>query len=53
MGEMVNRVRFDPTVNLGHVLTFIGFIISGFLAYQNIDKRIAVLEENKKNSRIA
>ena len=44
--------NFDPTVNLGHVLTFIGFIVSGFLAYQNVDKRISVLEEGRKTQEL-
>lgn len=39
------RIRFDGTINLGHVLTFVGFIASGFAAYSTMDKRIVVLEE--------
>ena len=38
------RVVFDPTINLGHVLTFIGFISTGVLAYQNLDRRQTVQE---------
>lgn len=41
-------IRFDPTVNLGHVLTFIGFILAGFGAWTTLDKRIVVLEENRR-----
>lgn len=37
-------VRFDNTINLGHVLTFAGFIASGFAAYATLDKRITVQE---------
>lgn len=37
-------LRFDATISLGHVLTFAGFIISGFMAWSNVDKRVAVLE---------
>lgn len=40
----MNRVSFDPTINLGHVLTFIGFIVSGFTAYNALDKRVTVIE---------
>lgn len=43
-----SRIRFDPTVNLGHVLTFIGFILTGFMAFQHLDKRVSILEENRK-----
>lgn len=42
------RVRFDPTVNLGHVLTFVGFIVAGFGAWATLDKRLVVLEENRR-----
>lgn len=38
------RFNFDPTVNLGHVLTFIGFMLAGFAAYGNLDKRQTVVE---------
>lgn len=39
-----SRVRFDPTINLGHILTFVGFMLAGFAAYGNIDKRITLTE---------
>jgi hypothetical protein len=42
----VNRPKFDWTINLGHILTFLGFLISGFMAYQNLDKRVIVLEQS-------
>lgn len=41
-------VRFDATVNLGHLLTFAGFLIAGFGAWTTLDKRVVVLEESKK-----
>jgi len=34
------KVRFDPTINLGHVLTAVGFLTAGFAAYSDVDKRI-------------
>ncbi len=40
-----NRPRFDPTINLGHIITFIGFIAAGMAAYNGIDKRLALLEQ--------
>lgn len=41
------RPKFEPTVNLGHILTFIGFMIGGFSAWVNLNSRIAILEEAK------
>ena len=35
---------FDPTINLGHILTFLGFIAVGGGAYLNIEKRVTVQE---------
>jgi hypothetical protein len=26
------KISFDPTINLGHVLTFVGFLIAGSAA---------------------
>ena len=39
------RPRFDPTINLGHILTFVGFLAAGMAAYNGIDKRLALLEQ--------
>jgi tRNA(Phe) wybutosine-synthesizing methylase Tyw3 len=39
------RIHFDPTVNLGHILTFVGFMVAGFGAWGNIDKRMTLGEE--------
>jgi len=38
------RVAFDPTINLGHVLTFLGFLVTGFSAYNALDKRVTLIE---------
>ena len=38
-------IRFDPSINAGHMLTFAGFIIAGFVAWTTMDKRVTVLEE--------
>lgn len=46
--EKPKKPWFDPTINLGHVLTFIGFIGTGMVAYATMDKRLAILEENRK-----
>lgn len=42
------RVHFDPTISLGHVLSFVTLVAAGFGTYNNIDKRIAVLEEQRR-----
>lgn len=38
------KVVFDPTINLGHVLSFVGFLAVGAGAYLNIEKRVTVQE---------
>ena len=38
-------VKFDATINLGHMLTFAGFVIAGFTAWSTLDKRVTVIEE--------
>jgi len=40
-----SRLIFDPTINAGHLLTFAGFLVAGFLAYATLDKRITVVEQ--------
>lgn len=40
-------IRFDPTINLGHLLTFFGFIFVVMAAWSTMDKRVTILEENK------
>lgn len=42
-----NKIIFDKTINLGHVLTFIGFLIAGIGAWSTLDKRLVVIEENR------
>lgn len=44
-GAAKRRLIFDPTINLGHVLTFVGFIAAGFGAYSTLDKRLTIQEE--------
>lgn len=36
------KVVFDPTINLGHVLTFLGFIAAGSVAYFDLKEAQAV-----------
>lgn len=45
MSQPENRVRFDKTINLGHVLTVISFLIVAAVQWNILDKRVLVLEE--------
>jgi hypothetical protein len=47
MQDHRHKVKFDATINLGHILTFIGFIGVGISTYQAMDKRVVVLEESR------
>lgn len=38
------KVKFDSTINLGHILTFIGFMATGLGMYMSLDKRVTVNE---------
>lgn len=38
------KVSFDPTINLGHVLTFIGFMLTMSMGWSAMDKRLTVME---------
>ena len=42
---MMQKPIFDWSINLGHVLTFIGFLLTIALAFQALDKRVIVLEQ--------
>ena len=44
------RITFDPTINAGHLLTFAGFLISGFVAYSTLDKRVTVVEQRASST---
>ena len=41
------RLTFEPTINAGHLLTFIGMAVSVFVGWSMLDKRVVVLEEAK------
>jgi len=40
-------IKWDATVNLGHILTFVGFMLAGFGAWSTLDKRVTIIEESK------
>lgn len=35
------KVTFDPSINLGHILTFLGFLATGTVAYFDLRERIS------------
>jgi hypothetical protein len=49
MDEERKGIRFDPTVNFGHLLTFIGFLVTGSMAWMAMNTRVTVLEEARQN----
>lgn len=38
-------IRFDKTINLGHLLTIISFVIIAMMQWSIMDKRVVILEE--------
>lgn len=46
------RLTFDPTINAGHILTFISMAVAVMVSYSLLDKRVGVLEE-RSNTAIA
>lgn len=46
--ERPRGIKFDGTINLGHMLTFAGFLITIMVTWSTLDKRVVVLEESKK-----
>lgn len=43
--ESEHKIKFDSTINLGHILTFVGFMVAGGIGWSTMDKRVVVLEE--------
>lgn len=46
-----NRLRFDKTINLGHILTMGAFLLTAMVQWNMVDKRILVLEEARVSQR--
>ena len=38
------RLIFDPTINLNHIISFLGILTFGIGIYASLDKRVLVLE---------
>lgn len=41
------RLMFDPTINAGHILTFVSLLAALVVGWNTLDKRVVVLEEAK------
>jgi uncharacterized membrane protein len=39
------HITFDPSINLGHILTFLSLVVAGFVTYATLNTRVAVLED--------
>lgn len=39
------RINFDPTINLGHIISLVVFVSAGFSAYWSVSNRVSLLEE--------
>lgn len=46
-----NRIRFDKTINLGHILTMGMFLVTIMTGWNMMDKRLLVLEEARASQR--
>lgn len=42
--HVAKRVTWDPTINLGHLLTFAGFLLTIGTAWSGLDKRVSLAE---------
>lgn len=50
--DELKKMRFDPRIDLGHILTFLGFVLTIFIGWTNLDKRVVVLEQNDKHQNV-
>jgi hypothetical protein len=51
MAQPESRIKFDKTINLGHVITIGVFLASLLLQWNMMDKRVAILEEFRLSQR--
>lgn len=48
MADDRKRLTFDPTVNAGHIISLLAFLITLVVGWSTLDKRVVVLEEARK-----
>lgn len=46
--KKAKRIRFDPTINAGHILTTFMIMTGVFVGWTELDKRVVKLEEGRK-----
>lgn len=42
------QIKFDPTINAGHILTMLAFAGTGFAAYYNLKGDLSVVDQRLK-----
>jgi hypothetical protein len=42
------RLTFDPTINAGHIISQLAFLVTLVIGWSTLDKRVVVLEEARK-----
>lgn len=42
------RLTFDPTINAGHIISLLAFLVTLVIGWSTLDKRVVVLEEARK-----
>ena len=47
-----SKLKFDPTINAGHMLTFAGFLLTISIGWATLDKRVVVLEEQRRSQEL-
>lgn len=52
MADEQRKIHFDPTINLGHLLTFAGFLLTIGIGWANLDKRVLAVEANSRTQEI-
>ena len=46
------RINFDPTINLGHILTTLTFLTVGVGGWVALDSRVSVLERDQRAEKV-
>ncbi|MDB5822151.1 MAG: hypothetical protein JWR21_855 [Herminiimonas sp.] len=46
-----SKIKFDKTINLGHLITIGVFLVTLLLQWNMMDKRVAILEEFRVSQR--
>lgn len=50
--EKKRGLRFDPTINAGHVMSALTMLVAGFLAYSSLASRVSILEERSTTQNV-